>query len=81
MKGNVARTYLDFPIMHTCITKSGMEANSGPTAGKFYVGPVEILNGIVKFPIASIQFMGIWSRLWDFEVAGPVNKKVSLHVC
>ena len=38
-----------------------MEANTGLLAGKFYVGPVEILNGLVKFPITAIQIMGIWS--------------------
>ena len=49
-------------------------------AGKFYVGPVDIMSGPVKFPITSILFIGFGSRLWDFGDVGPVNKKVSFHV-
>ena len=37
-----------------CIYKAGMEASTGPEASNFYVGPLDILNGLVKFPITSI---------------------------
>ena len=52
-----------------------------PMAGKIYVGPVEILSGPLKFPITAIQIMVFGSRLWDFGVVGPVEKKVSFHAC
>ena len=48
-------------------------------AGKFYAGPVEILSGVVKCPITSIQIMGFESRLWDLGVVGQVDKEVSFH--
>ena len=32
-----------------------------PVAGKFYVGPVEFLSGLVKCPITSIQIKGFVS--------------------
>ena len=35
-------------------------------AGKFYVGPVEIMSGLVKVPITSIQILGFGNRFWDF---------------
>ena len=50
-----------------------------PGPSKFYVGPVEILSGLVKCPITSIQSIGFGSRLWDLVVVGPVDKKVSFH--
>ena len=66
------------------LVTTGMEASSSPTAraSKFYVGPVHILSGLVKFPITSTQIMGPGSRLWGLDiVVRPVDKKVSLHVC
>ena len=50
-------------------------------AGKKYVGPVEIVSEPLKFPIAAIQIMVLGSRLWDLDVVGPVEKKVSFHAC
>ena len=44
-------------------------------AGKFYVGPVEMLNGLVKCPITSIQIVVLGSRLWDLEVVGAGRQK------
>ena len=58
-----------------------MEATTGRGPWPVNVGPVEILSGLVKFPIISIQIMGFESRLWDFGVIGPVDKTVSFHVC
>ena len=67
--------------------RPGMEATTSPSAvaGKFYVGPVEILSELVKFPITctGLQY-SLWdfgSRLRDFVVVGPVDKKVSFHSC
>ena len=54
-----------------------MEASTGP--GKFYVGLVEILSGLVKFTITSIQIMGFGSRLWNLQFVGPVDKNISCH--
>ena len=50
-------------------------------AGIFYVGPVDILSRLVKFPITSIQIMGFGSRLWDLGVVEPVDEKVSFLAC
>ena len=50
-------------------------------AAKFYVRPVEILNGQVIFPIAAIQSVGFWSRLWDLRElcrAGRKNKLTTM---
>ena len=38
-----------------------------PMAGYFYVGPVEILSGLVKFTITSIEMMGFVSCTDDRE--------------
>ena len=45
-----------------------------PMAGESYVGPVEILSWLVKFPIISIQIVEFGSRLWDLGVVRPVEK-------
>ena len=49
-------------------TRDGNEHR--PMASRFYVGPVEILSELVKFPTDN----GI---LWDLEVVRAVDKKVS----
>ena len=46
---------------------SGMET--------FYVGTVETLSGLVKFPITSIKSIGLGIKFWDLEVVGVVDKK------
>ena len=48
-------------------------------ARKIYVGLVEILCGLVNFPITSKQIREFGIRLWDLGVLGPVNNKVSFH--
>ena len=48
------------------------EVNSLSMTSKFYFGPVEILSGLVKFPITSIPIF--FYRLWDLGVVGPVVK-------
>ena len=50
-------------------------------AGKFYVEPVEIMSGLVKCCITSIQIIGFWSRLWDLGVDGPVGRLKGLLLC
>ena len=60
---------------------AGMEASTSPPAREFYVGPVEILSGLLKCLITSIEIMGFRSRLWDLTVVRPVDKKVSFHTC
>ena len=44
-------------------------------ADTFYVGPVDILSGLVKFPITSIEFC---YRLWDFGVGTTSSSFISL---
>ena len=44
---------------------TGMKTSTAPRGGKFYVEPVDILSGLVKFPITSIQITGSGSRLWN----------------
>ena len=53
------------------IMKPGTETRS--VASEFYVGPIEILSGLVQFPITLIKNLGFRSRLWDLGVVGPVD--------
>ena len=48
-------------------------------AGEFYVGPVNILSGLVQFPITSIQFITFESRFGNLGVVRPVDRKISFH--
>ena len=41
-------------------------------AGKFYVGLVEILSGLVKVPVTPIQ---MFYRVWDWGVVRLVDKQ------
>ena len=50
-----------------------------PLAGNFYVGPVKVLSGQVKFSITSMKILGIGSSLWNMGVVGPVDENVSFH--
>ena len=51
------------------ISISGMETSTGLSASKVYVGPVEILSGLVKFPITSIQISGLGADYGIWELS------------
>ena len=52
-----------------------------PMASQFYIGVVEILSELVKFPMTSIQIMSYGNISCDLRVLSPVDKQVRFHAC